>query len=359
MSPDTFLEPLYRWLYSVADWLLESSTMNGWVRFFEGLRMVEGLLLVALLALGFGLGAVFVIGCYATELGRQARFLGCRERLSNARLTCGSRLPGMVGMVDAVNAEIDASDAERVEALRAADEFSRGFSALSHDVRTPLTGARGYLQLAREEADPARKDEQLAAADARLAAMSGLLDELFSYARAADPDTPLELGPVALRPVLEQVLLGHYPEFEARGWEPALDMEDSTIEVTADREALTRIVENLVVNALRHGSGPLAVRVRSVGEKNGFVVEFSNPVADPSAIDADRLFERFYQADASRSTAGSGLGLSVAAKLATAQGMDLSARLEGAELVVMLVAPAVCSVTKGQSLRNISCHREG
>ena len=343
MSPDTFLEPLYRWLRSAAQWLLASSTMNGWVRFFEGLHMVEGLLLVALLALGFGLGAVFVVGCYITELGRQARFLGCRERLSNARLTCGSRLPGMVGMVDAVNAEIDAADAERVEALRAADEFSRGLSALSHDVRTPLTGARGYLQLAREEEDPARKDEQLAAADARLAAMSGLLDELFSYARAADPDTVLELGPIALRPLLEQVLLGHYPEFEARGWEPTLDCEGVTVE--ANGEALSRIAENLVVNALRHGSGPLTVRVRPAGEKDGekdgVVVEFSNPVADPSVIDADRLFERFYQADASRSTAGSGLGLSVAAKLATAQGMDLSARLEGAELVVTLVARTV------------------
>ncbi|OUO31667.1 hypothetical protein B5F85_09740 [Olsenella sp. An293] len=302
--------------------------------------MVEGIVVAALLLVGLGLGAFFVCVCYATELGRQARFLARRERLSNARLTCGSRLPGMVGMVDAVNSEIDAADAERVAALRAADEFSRGLSALSHDVRTPLTGARGYLQLAREESDPARKDKQLAAADARLAAMSGLLDELFSYARAADPDTPLELGTVALRPVLEQVLLGHYPEFEARGWEPALDMEDSTIEVTADREALARIVENLVVNALRHGSGPLAVRVRPAGEKDGeksgVVVEFSNPVADPSAIDVDRLFERFYQADASRSTAGSGLGLSVAAKLAEAQGMTLTARLSASTLTCTL-----------------------
>lgn len=338
MMSSAFLEPLYRWLRSVAEWLLASSTMGSWVGVVERFRMVEGIVVAALLLVGLGLGAFFVCVCYATELGRQARFLARRERLSNARLTCGSRLPGMVAMVDAVNAEIDASDAERVEALRAADEFSRGLSALSHDVRTPLTGARGYLQLAREETDSARKDEQLAAADARLAAMSGLLDELFSYARAADPDTPLELGTVALRPVLEQVLLGHYPEFEARGWEPALDMEDSTIEVTADREALARIVENLVVNALRHGSGPLAVRVRSVGEKNGVVVEFSNPVADPSAIDVDRLFERFYQADASRSTTGSGLGLSVAAKLAAAQGMDLSARLNGEDLVVTLVA---------------------
>lgn len=336
MMPDAFLEPLYRWLRSVAEWLLASSTMGSWVGVVERFRMVEGIVVAGLLLVGLGLGAFFVCVCYATELGRQARFLARRERLSNARLTCGSRLPGMVAMVDAVNAEIDAADEERVEALRASDEFSRGLSALSHDVRTPLTGARGYLQLAREEADPARKDGQLAAADARLAAMSGLLDELFSYARAADPDTPLELGLVALRPVLEQVLLGHYPEFEVRGWEPELDCGD--VVLTADKEALTRIVENLVVNALRHGSGPLSVRVRQAGEKDGVVVEFSNPVADPSAIDVDRLFERFYQADASRSTAGSGLGLSVAAKLAAAQGMDLSARLNGEDLVVTLVA---------------------
>lgn len=334
MMADAFLEPLYRWLRSVAEWLLASSTMGSWVGVVERFRMVEGIVVAALLLVGLGLGAFFVCVCYATELGRQARFLARRERLSNARLTCGSRLPGMVAMVDAVNAEIDAADAERVGALRAADEFSRGLSALSHDVRTPLTGARGYLQLAREESDPARKDEQLAAADARLAAMSGLLDELFSYARAADPDTPLELGPVALRPVLEQVLLGHYPEFEARGWEPELSCGD--VVVTADREALARIVENLVVNALRHGSGPLAVRVHPAGEKNGAVVEFSNPVADPSSIDVDRLFERFYQADASRSTAGSGLGLSVAAKLAEAQGMTLTARLSGPNLVCQL-----------------------
>lgn len=336
---DAFLEQLYRWLEPLVDWLLASSRMEWLASFMERFHMAEGIMLVAMLALGVGLGAVFVVACYATELGRQARFLARRERESNARLTCGSRLPGMVGMVDAVNAEIDAADAERVRALRAADEFSRGLSALSHDVRTPLTGARGYLQLAREETDPARKDAQLAAADARLAAMSGLLDELFSYARAADPDTPLELETVAVRPLLEQVLLGHYPEFEQRGWEPALDCEDVSVEANA--ESLARITENLVVNALRHGSGPLRVTTRPAGEGGRISIEFANPVADPFAIDADRLFERFYQADASRATAGSGLGLSVAAKLAAAQGMDLSARLDGANLVVTLVAKTV------------------
>lgn len=317
-------------------------------------RVVETVVLVSMLLVGAGLGALAVAAGYASELGRQARFLSSRDRTSNARVTCGSRLPGVGALADAVNAELDAAADERVDALRATDEFARGLSALSHDVRTPLTGARGYLQLAREETDPLRKDAQLAAADERLASMSGLLDELFGYARAADPDAPLELGPVALRPVVEAALLGHYPEFEARGWEPAVELGEPAPAVEADAGALTRIVENLVANALRHGAGPLVVRAAAAGggekdarlavatgnaEKDArLAVEFSNRVADPSSIDASRLFERFYQADPSRATAGSGLGLAVAAQLATAQGMSLSARLTDDVLTITLVA---------------------
>ena len=339
MMHAAFLEQFYRWLEPFVDWLLAGPKMEWWAGVVEGLHMAEAIMLAAMLLVGVGLGGVFVLACYVTELGRQARFLSTRDRASNARLTSGSRLPGVVGLVDAMNAELDAMEAERVEALRVADEFSRGLSALSHDVRTPLTGARGYLQLAREEGDPARKDAQLAAADARLAAMGGLLDELFSYARAADPDTPLELAPVSLRPVLEQVLLGHYPEFEARGWEPELVCDDVVVE--ADAEALARIAENLVANALRHGSGALRVTAHPAAEKNHVAVDFANPVADPAAIDADRLFERFYQADPSRATKGSGLGLAVAAELAAAQGMTLAAHVENTELIVTLVMSAV------------------
>ncbi|NJE81793.1 hypothetical protein E0L17_10795, partial [Olsenella sp. SW781] len=108
MTSDALLEPLYRWLRSAAQWLLASSTMDGWLNLCERLHVAEGLLLVAMLALGLAIGAALALARYSTELGRQARFLARRERLSNARLTCGSRLPGMVGVVDAVNAEIDA-----------------------------------------------------------------------------------------------------------------------------------------------------------------------------------------------------------------------------------------------------------
>lgn len=331
-------EPVRAWVRTALDWLTGSAWAELILDVMGGGRMADALTLAAMLLMGVGMGALLVAGCYARELGRAALFLRGRDRASNARLTSPSRLPGIGALVDSTNAELDAAEAERVSALRASDEFARGLSALSHDVRTPLAGARGYLQLARDETDPTRKDDQLRAADARLASMSGLLDELFSYARATDPDAPLELTSVRLRPLLEQALLGHFPEFEARGWEPTLETGDADqVTVEADPDALTRVVENLVTNALRHGSGPLAVRARDAGSGR-VAVDFSNPVANPGEIDAERLFERFYQADASRSTPGSGLGLAVAAKLSAAQGMTLTAQLSGDVLTVTLDA---------------------
>ena len=105
----------------------------------------------------------------------------------------------------------------------------------------------------------------------------------------------------------------------------------------ADREALVRILQNLVVNALRHGAGAPTVAERASEDAIELVV--SNPVECAQAIDAERLFERFYQVDATRRAAGSGLGLAVAANLAGAMGAAISARVDGDVLAIALAFP--------------------
>ena len=106
------------------------------------------MLAAALLVLGIALGALITMATYATELRRIARFLQTREPRSNARATTAVGAPGIRDLADAVNTELDRSSRERVDAQRHQDEFQRDLSALSHDIRTPLTGAKGYLQLA-------------------------------------------------------------------------------------------------------------------------------------------------------------------------------------------------------------------
>ena len=287
--------------------------------------------LVGFACLAVGAGTTTLL--FRRELCRMARFLRGRDVRSNVRMTV--ELPGraFAELAEAVNAQLDAAQRERLEGQRRQQEFQRDLSSLSHDIRTPLMGAKGYLRLAQDEGDEVGRARRLAAAEARLDDMGALLDQLFAYAQANDPDLALDLAPVAVLPALVDVLVGQFPAFERRGWEPRVDFEDEGLLAEADAEALARIFENLVANALRHGSGPLAV------EQRGACVAFANEVPDPSALDPERLFERFYRVDAARSEVGSGLGLAVSASLAAAMGMRLSARLDGNVLVVELALP--------------------
>ena len=280
--------------------------------------------LVGLACLAVGAGATALL--FRRELRRMARFLRGRDARSNARMTVEAPGRAFAELAEAVNAQLDAAQRERLEGQRRQQEFQRDLSSLSHDIRTPLMGAKGYLRLAQDEGDEAGRARRLVAAEARLDDMGALLDQLFAYAQANDPDLALDLRPVAVLPALADVLVGQFPAFERRGWEPRVDFEDEGLSVDADAEALARIFENLVVNALRHGVSAPTI------EQRGGAVTFANEVSDPAALDVERLFERFYRADASRTSPGSGLGLAVAASLAEAMGMRLDARLEGATL---------------------------
>ena len=308
---------------------------------------------------GLVAGAGIVWLACGREVRRMARFLRERDARSNARLTVEAPGRSFAELASAVNGQLDAAQEERVAARRQQQEFQRDLASLSHDIRTPLMGAKGYLRLAQdvgagfegvaEAAGPHAEDAEgtaeaeraagphaedaeaarlrrLAAAEARLDDMRALLDQLFAYAQANDPDLALDLRPVRVLPVLADVLVGQYPAFERQGWEPHVDFQDEALLADADPEAHARIFENLVVNALRHGVSAPTI------EQRGGTVTFANEVSDPAALDVERLFERFYRADVSRTSPGSGLGLAVAASLAEAMGMRLDARLEGATL---------------------------
>lgn len=274
---------------------------------------------------GLALCGFALVLLYGHELRRMARFLRNRDGRSNSRLTTEMPGPGFADLARAVNGTLDAAEQR---------QFQRDLASLSHDIRTPLMGAKGYVSLAAEEPDDARRAHYLQATEARLADMEGLLDALFAYARATDAASDLDRRPLVVLPVLADVLTGQFPAFEERGWEPAVDFPDESLVVEADSEALARMFENLVSNALRYGTSAPSIIQR------GRTLTFSNKVPDPAAIDVNRLFERFYRADVARAQGGAGLGLAVVASLATAQNIEVEASLEGDELFLTLVFPA-------------------
>lgn len=283
---------------------------------------------------GLAVCAFVVLWLYGRELCRMARWLRRHDVASNERLTTEMPGPGFAAMAWAVNDALDATAARQRQAAAEQRQFQRDLTSLSHDVRTPLMGAKGYVSLAADEPDAGRRAHYLQAAEARLGDMESLLNSLFAYVQAVDGERELNLRPIAALPVLADVLMGQYPAFEGRGWEPQVRFENEAFIVEVDADALARICENLVGNALRHGAGAPTIT------QCGRTITFANPVADEAEIDPTRLFDRFYRADPTRTGAGAGLGLAVVASLAEAMGMEVRAEVQNGRFAIVLTFPA-------------------
>lgn len=279
------------------------------------------------------LGGVLVL--YARELRRIALFLQERSPDSNARLALNAPLPGLKKLVVAIDGELSAERARERARLTSEQDFQAGLVGLSHDIRTPLAGAKGYLQLAADESDARARAAHLEAASGRLDAMQELLDQLFAYARSESVSKGEAIagredaGRIDAAAILAEVLLGNLPIFERLGVELEVDLGEHPLVVTASEEDVRRIFDNVIGNMVKYGIEPFSL------QRNDTTLVFSNGVADPDAIDIDQVFDRFYRADPARSSSGAGLGLSVVKNLCDAHGIAVEARIEAGSLFVL------------------------
>lgn len=282
-------------------------------------------LILALTALG---AALLRLLAYRNQLLEMARVLEETPVESNLRLTV--RMPGAAPrrLCQAVNTRLESGRQLRQETLRGERELKYTMACISHDIRTPLAGAMGYLQLL--DGEPNRREEYLGIVKKRLEELEGLLDELFLYTRLINGSLPLECGEIEALPPLWEALAEFYPQLEEAGVRPELNFEREDLRVWASPEALGRVYRNLIANALRHGGGGLAASAR-----DGTVC-FSNPLGPGPAPDADHLFDRFYQSSPARGKGGAGLGLAIVRELMEQMGGRVSAQIVDGELEIKL-----------------------
>ena len=282
-------------------------------------------LILALAALGI---ALLRLWAYRAQLLEMARVLEETPPESNLRLTV--RTFGMAPrrLCRAVNQRLEEGRQLRLETQKREQELKYTMTCISHDIRTPLAGAMGYLQLLEE--DPERQTEYLDIVRERLEKLEELLEELFLYTRLQGGSLPLECETTAALPPLWDALAEFYPQLEAAGVEPKLRFDREDMTVWASPEALGRVYRNLIANALRHGGGGLTIS----GQDQ--TICFSNELPPGPRPDPERLFDRFYQSSPDRAAGGAGLGLSIVRELMERMGGQASAQIMGNELQISL-----------------------
>ena len=216
--------------------------------------------------------------------------------------------------------------------------FRDTITSLSHDLRTPLATANGYIQLLQEQDLTGEQKEYATIAGERISAVKLLLDQLFEFARIEANELKLTQQRTDINSCLRDVLAMYYNDFEQKNSTPDVHIPDTPFIVWADKEAICRVFSNIIYNALIHGDSEY--KITSARIEKTYQVIVSNRSETICEEDIPYLFERFYTTDQSRSKKTTGLGLAIAKKLTAKMGGRISAKLNEKNFEIQIVFPA-------------------
>jgi signal transduction histidine kinase len=224
---------------------------------------------------------------------------------------------------------------QMAEQLQAADRKQREVENLrrdlvawaSHDLQTPLTSMRAVLEALSDGVveEPEMVKRYLATAQRDVMSLSALIDDLFQMSQLDAGGFPLQRAPASLSDLVSDTLesfsqLAKQQEVTLEG-----QVESDVDPVLMDTQAIGRVLNNLISNALRHtpARGRVSVWVRRAAP--GVEVTVSDTGEGIRAQDIPHVFERFYRGEKSRNrgTGGAGLGLAIARGIVHAHGGDI------------------------------------
>ncbi len=284
--------------------------------------------------LGFGIGVV-IVGALLTRFLVTTTFGPLREVEQTAAAIAdgdfSQRLPGAtpnteVGRLNrALNVMLGRIDRAFADRNRALSQMQRFIGDASHELRTPLVSVRGYAELYRMGALPTKKDvaQAMDRIEKEAIRMGVLVEDLLALARL-DESLPLEITDVDL------VTLANDAAMDARAVDPERaitvvtdDSFDTThgLHIQASEDKIRQVMTNLLGNALRFTptDSPLEIRLTSSPADSATFSIVDHGDGIPPQI-RQKIFERFWRADSSRTreTGGSGLGLAIVASIVTA-----------------------------------------
>ena len=235
-------------------------------------------------------------------------------------------------LAEDINVQLRKLRRERLRYQQGNLEIMDAITNISHDLRTPLTAVCGYLDLLKQTKQSPEAVRYLEIMEGRIEALKQMIEELFGYSAAVTATRETSFEEVALDSALEEVLSAYYAVLVSRQITPKITMPETKVVRFLNRSALSRILGNIISNAIKYSDGDLRISLTENGE---FV--FENHAASLDELQVLRLFERFYTVEtAAKST---GLGLSIAKELTEQMNGTITAQYQGGILQICICFP--------------------
>ncbi len=203
-----------------------------------------------------------------------------------------------------INEQLKVLRKQRLKYERGDSELKNTVANISHDLRTPLTAISGYLDLLEKESKSAEAERYIGIIKNRAETLKQLADDLFRYSVITSPDYDSPKERLSVNSVLEECVASQYHALRQAKIIPEIHMPESIVYCTMNRVALNRIFSNLIENAIKYSDGDLYIELTEKGE-----ITVSNMASKLTAIEANKLFDRFYTVESARKSTGLGLSI--------------------------------------------------
>ena len=180
---------------------------------------------------------------------------------------------------------------------------------ISHDLRTPLTSAIGYINLI-QTSSLSKEEEQfeLKTIEERLKKLESLINSFFEFSKILSSNETLTFEKTNLNMIIENCIASHYEDFQKEDRKIVLTTYSNKIDINSNKKLLTRIFDNLIENAYKHSTSDLEIEIK---KKDKIQINFSNNLLY-NDLDTEKMFNEFYTVDISRTKGNTGLGLAIA-----------------------------------------------
>ena len=222
----------------------------------------------------------------------------------------------MQKVIDSINSLVDSTVGAINEEKAIEQSKDELITNVSHDIRTPLTSIIGYLGLLKNGAVTSQEDmlKYINIAYDKAEQMKSLANDLFEYTTLKSTKTKLNVTPINIKGMMEQVAAGFELEAEKKGIAFSVKARPDDLIVNADVEKLVRVYNNLISNALKYAAGASRIiLVANLINHEQVELRVENNGEPIPKDKLKKIFDRFYRVESSRNTktGGTGLGLSI------------------------------------------------
>ena len=279
------------------------------------------------------IGLIIYIMSIKKQLCNMRRELDRTSEASyNRRITVQLFDKSCEGLCASINRCIDHQKQLKLDAERSEKQLRQAVSDIAHDLRTPLSVIKGDLQLVLREDELSEKTENyIRTCLEKTERLKDMSDEFFELSVLESDNSPVRLNKLNLTSTVMKFIAENESIIRLSDISPEIILPPETVFVLADEQMVMRILGNLLGNVMKYSQNSFTLKLTDDGS-----LCISNPVDENNIPDVEKLFERAYRGDSSRSGSGAGLGLYIVKLLAEKQMAELSADITDGELAITI-----------------------